>query len=161
MQVEYRELRDSETGLLKDFLYEAIFIPEGAEAPDRSILDRPELRIYYENFGKGSADHCILAEVHGKAAGAVWSRIMEDYGHVDDDTPSLAIALYREYRGKGIGTELLQRMLKLLQKQNYAKVSLAVQKANYALKMYQAAGFRTVNENDEEYIMVCELTQYE
>jgi hypothetical protein len=24
--------------------------------------------------------------------------------------------------------------------------------------MYEAAGFRTVNENEEEYIMVCELT---
>ena len=157
MQAEYRELRDHETGLLKDFLYEAIFIPEGVEPPDRSILDRPELRIYYEDFGKGSADLCVLAEVDGKAAGAVWTRIMEDYGHVDDDTPSLAIALYREYRGMGIGTEMLRKMLNLLRERNYAKVSLAVQKANYALKMYEAAGFRTVNENEEEYIMVCEL----
>ena len=32
-----------------------------------------------------------------------------------------------------------------------------VQKANYAVKMYKDVGFKTVNENAEEYIMVCEL----
>ena len=82
---------------------------------------------------------------------------MNDYGHVDDDTPSFAISLYKEYRGKGIGTDLMRRMLELLKEQGYKKASLAVQKANYAVRMYEKAGFRTVDENDEEYIMVCEL----
>lgn len=39
----------------------------------------------------------------------------------------------------------------------YKQVSLAVQKANYAVKMYKKAGFEIVDENDEEYIMVCTL----
>lgn len=34
---------------------------------------------------------------------------------------------------------------------------LAVQKANYAVRMYGKVGFKTVSENEEEYIMVCEL----
>ncbi len=34
---------------------------------------------------------------------------------------------------------------------------LAVQKANYAVRMYENVGFKTVDANDEEYIMVCEL----
>ena len=87
--------------------------------------------------------------------GAVWTRIMKDYGHVDDDTPSLAISLYREHRGKGIGTALMQRMLDLLKEQGYRQASLAVQKANYAVRMYEKLGFRVVDENSEEYIMVC------
>ena len=33
-----RELRVDETELLKDFLYEAIFIPEGVKPLDRSII---------------------------------------------------------------------------------------------------------------------------
>ena len=33
-----RELRENETELLQTFLYEAIFIPEGVEPPDRSII---------------------------------------------------------------------------------------------------------------------------
>jgi ribosomal protein S18 acetylase RimI-like enzyme len=147
-----RKLRNDETELLKDFLYEAIFIPEGVEPPDRSIITPPELVLYYNDFGKSSADNCLVAEADGKVVGAVWTRIMSDYGHVDDDTPSFAISLYKEYRGRGIGTDMMRRMLELLKEQGYKRASLAVQKANYAVKMYEKVGFRTVDENDEEYI---------
>ena len=155
--MEIRKLRDDETELLKDFLYEAIYIPEGMQPPERSIIELPELVIYYVNFGNGPADNCLVVEVDDKVVGAVWTRIMKDYGHVDDDTPSFAISLYKEYRGNGIGTELMRRMLELLKEQGYKKASLAVQKANYAVRMYEAVGFRTVDENIDEYIMVYEL----
>ena len=155
--MKIRKLRDDETELLKDFLYEAIFIPEGMEPPDRSIVEQPELSLYYERFGNGPADNCLVAEVDGKVVDAVWTRIMNDYGHVDDETPSFAISLYKEYRGQGIGTAMMRKVLELLKSQGWKKASLAVQKANYAVRMYEAVGFRTVNENDEEYIMVCEL----
>ena len=153
----YREMQTDEYGLLKDFLYEAIFIPEGVTAPDRSIIEQPELSLYYEDFGSGQADHCIVADDNGRVIGAVWTRIMNDYGHVDDETPSFAISLHKEYRGKGIGTELMRRMLDLLKDQGYKKASLAVQKANYAVRMYKVVGFQTVDENEEEFIMVCVL----
>ena len=152
-----RILGAEETDLLKDFLYEAIFIPEGVEPPDRSIIELPELRVYYEDFGKGRADHCFVADEDGKVVGAVWSRIMNDYGHIDDETPSLAISLYKEYRGKGIGTLLMRDILALLREKGYSRASLAVQKANYAVRMYEKAGFKTVGENEQEYIMVCDL----
>ena len=157
MQTAIRKLRDNETELLKEFLYEAIFIPEGVEPPDRLIIEQPELSLYYEDFGNGPADNCLVAEVDSKAVGAVWTRIMNDYGHVDDETPSFAISLYREYRGQGIGTALMRKMLELLKSQGWKKASLAVQKTNYAVRMYETVGFRTVDENAEEYIMVCEL----
>ena len=148
-----RNLREDETELLKDFLYEAIFVPEGMETPDRSIIEKPELSLYYEDFGNGKADHCIMAEDDGKVIGAVWARIMNDYGHIDDETPSLAISLLKEYRGQGIGTAMMKKMLELLREKGYKQVSLAVQKANYAVRMYENVGFRIVDENKEEYIM--------
>ena len=111
-QMIIRPLRADEIDLLKDFLYEAIFIPEGVEAPDRSIVNQPELSLYYEGFGSGTADNCLVAEMDGKVVGAVWTRIMNDYGHVDDDTPSFAISLYKDYRGQGIGTEMMKKKWK-------------------------------------------------
>lgn len=148
--MKIRKLNVDEISLLKDFLYEAIFVPEGMEPPDRSILELPELTVYYENFGTGPADLCLVAEVDHKVAGAVWTRIMDDYGHVDDDTPSLAIALYKEYRGKGIGTELMRRMMSLLIEMGYQKVSLSVQKENYAVRMYETVRFRVIEEHGGE-----------
>ena len=152
-----RKLRDDETELLKNFLYEAIYIPDGIQPPERSIIELPELSIYYEDFGNSPADNCLVAEEDGKVVGAVWTRIMNDYGHVDDETPSFAISLYKEYRGKGSGTEMMRRMLGLLKEQGYKKASLAVQKANYAVRMYEKVGFKIIDENDEEFIMVCKL----
>ena len=152
-----RPLRRDETEVLKDFLYEAIFVPEGMEPPDRDILEKPELRVYTDGFGTRKGDNCLVADMDGRVVGAVWTRIMDDYGHVDDETPSFAISLYRAYRGKGIGTAMTRDMLDLLRQQGYHKASLAVQKANYAVRMYEAVGFQTVDENEEEYIMVCEL----
>ena len=158
MQVETRALRNDETALLKDFLYEAIFIPEGVAPPPKDIVERPELRVYTDDFGTRRGDNCIVAAVDDRIVGAVWTRIMDDYGHVDDDTPSFAISLYKEYRGRGIGTRLMKEMLSLLRMQGFGKASLAVQKANYAVRMYEALGFCTVDENEEEYIMVRRIT---
>ena len=154
-----RKLSAAETGLLKDFLYEAIFIPEGVEPPERDIVERPELKIYFDAFGSGPADYCLVAETGGRVIGAVWTRIMKDYGHVDDKTPSFAISLLSEYRGRGIGTQLMREMLSLLKECGYEQASLAVQKANYAVRMYKNVGFEIIDENEEEYIMVCRLKE--
>ena len=153
-----RELRDDETTLLKDFLYEAIFIPEGVEPPSKDIVELPELRVYTDAFGSGARDYCLVADLDGKPVGAVWSRIMNDYGHVDDETPSFAISLYREYRGRGAGTRLMKGMIGLLRTKGFRRASLAVQKANKAaIRVSEKVGFRTVDENAEEFIMVCDL----
>ena len=152
--MKIRELKETEYELLRDFLYEAIFIPEGVDPPERDIIELPELKLYYEDFGTGKADHCLVADEGDLVVGAVWTRIMNDYGHIDDDTPSFAISLYKEYRGKGIGTKLMEQMLVLLKNKGYNKASLAVQKANYAVRMYEKVGFRIIDETEEEYIMV-------
>ena len=152
-----RKLCPEEAYLLRDFLYEAIFIPEGVEPPARDIVERPELRIYYDDFGTGPADHCLVAEAAGRVVGAAWVRIMNDYGHVDDETPSFAISLIPEYRGRGIGTRLMKEMLTMLKDCGFKQASLAVQKANYAVRLYKEVGFKIIDENDEEFIMVCEL----
>jgi len=152
-----RHMDKNETGLLDDFLYEAIFIPDGVELPPRDIINAPELQVYVQGFGTREDDICLVAEVEGKIVGAVWVRVMDDYGHVEEGVPSFAISLYKEYRGRGIGTAMMKQMLAELKNRGYKKTSLAVQKANYAVKMYKNVGFEIVDENKEEYIMVCAL----
>jgi ribosomal protein S18 acetylase RimI-like enzyme len=141
MEYTIREIQKQEYPLLDNFLYEAIFIPEGIEPPPKSIISSPELQIYVEHFGESKDDWGLVAEVGGKIVGAVWVRIMNDYGHIDDETPSLAISLYKEYRGFGIGTAMMKEILALLKAHGYSRVSLSVQKANYAAKMYLKIGF--------------------
>lgn len=157
MDYEIRPLRAEEADLLSDFLYEAIFVPEGAAAPPRSIVEQPELQVYIAGFGTLKDDAALAAEVGGKAVGVIWARIMDDYGHVDDGTPSLAMALYPEYRGLGMGTALMREMLTALAEKGYRQVSLSVQKENYAVGMYRKAGFEVIRDNGDEYIMLRRL----
>lgn len=152
-----REMKKSEYIFLKDFLYEAIFIPQRMEAPPKSIVNIPELNIYISDFGSSIHDISLVSEIDEKLIGAVWVRIINDYGHIDDKTPSLAIGLYEEYRGKGIGTKLMEKIISILIERKYKKVSLSVQKNNYAVKMYRKLGFQVFDENEEEYIMVKNL----
>lgn len=157
MEYQMIEIHADEAAVLDDFLYEAIFLPPGMQAPPREIILRPELQVYVADFGKRSGDYALGAKADGRIVGAVWARIMKDYGHISDDTPSLAVSLYPEYRGKGIGTALMQAMLCRLRSAGYQQVSLSVQKANAAVRLYRRLGFETVRVNEEEYIMVCAL----
>ena len=156
MDYKIREIRKNEYSILFDFLHEAIFITEGMDKPPKSIIEQPELQVYIKDFGKAD-DWCFVAEIKEKIVGAVWVRIMNDYGHIDDETPSFAMSLYEEYRNLGIGTALMGAMLQFLREKGYKQASLSVQKANYAVRMYQKVGFEVIDENEEEYIMVYRL----
>lgn len=157
MDYSVRELKPDEVKVLDTFLYEAIFIPDGVSAPPREIINQPELQVYVKNFGAEKGDMCLVAQTADEIVGAVWVRIMNDYGHVDNETPSFAISILKEHRNRGIGTALMQQMLRKLKQQGFTRASLAVQKANYAYGMYRKVGFETVGETDEEYIMLCRL----
>lgn len=159
MNTIIRKIRSEEHDLLREFLYHAIYLPEGVEPPPRSVVDLPELQVYVTDFGTRSGDYCMVAEAEGNVVGAAWCRIMEDYGHIDSCTPSLAISLLPEYRGQGTGTRLLNGLLLLLRENGYRRASLSVQKENPALLLYQRTGFRIAAEKGTKYLMLWDGTQ--
>ena len=81
---------------------------------------------------------------------------MDDFGQGDDSIPSLAISLLPGYRGRGIGTQLLDSLLSLLWQKGFARASLSVQKENPARRLYERAGFRVVVEKGPEDVMLWE-----
>ena len=129
MNLIIRNIKTEEYPLLKDYLYDAIFIPQGVKPPDKSIINNEDLQVYIKDFGNKKDDICFLAEMDHDIVGAVWIRIMNDYGHIDDQTPSLAISVKKEYRGLGIGTKLMEKMLVSVKHHGYQSVSLSVQKS--------------------------------
>ena len=153
-----REIKPSEYGELKNFLYEAIYIPEDEPKPPREIIKRPELQVYIEDFGRQASDACFVAEVDKKIVGACWARIMNDYGHLDDETPSLALSVLRNFRRRGIATALMKNLLARLAKKNFKRVSLSVQKENSAaVKLYRKLNFEVVEVRGEELLMIKNL----
>ncbi|WMJ87074.1 GNAT family N-acetyltransferase [Anaerocolumna sp. MB42-C2] len=159
---QIREMRSDERYILDDMLYEAIYQSDENNLLPREIIQRPEIKVYIEDFGKED-DYCLVAEVTGKIVGAVWVRILsgpiKGYGYLDSETPEFSISLLKEYRNQGIGTALMNKMIQYLSEKGYKKASLSVSKNNYAFKLYQKLGFKIINEQEEDYIMVLELYQ--
>ena len=155
MDATIRPMTRAEFPLLSGFLYEAIFIPEGAAPPPRTVLLSPPLRDYVAGFGSRRDDRALVAEAAGRVVGAVWVRCGAGFGRVAEGVPELAAALDPACRGRGVGTRLLRAMLRLLADEGYPAVSLAVQKANPAVRLDRRLGFRVVREHPEEYVMVC------
>lgn len=153
LNYQIRELKPDEYRLLEDFIYEAIFQPDDKKMLPRSIISKPEIMVYIDRFGVLPDDYCLCAEVEGKVIGAVWVRNISGYGSIDNKTPEFSISLFKEYRGQGIGSELMDSMIEYLRRSGYSQASLAVQKKNYAARMYRKLGFEIVGETDQEYIM--------
>ena len=154
VDVEIREATPEEWALLPDFTYEAIFKrPEDGFIP-RTVLQHPALEGYYQGFGSGKADRCLVAVADGAVVGAIWARAAAGYGSVDAETPELAMSLYSEWRGMGIGSRLLDAMLRIAEGEGWERVSLSVQLDNFAHGMYLKAGFEPVEIRGGEAVMV-------
>ena len=156
-----RAVRESDHECLPNFLYQAIFIPDGIEPPPRSIINQPEIFVYIKDFGTQPGDLGVVAscEQSGQIIGAAWTRIIPAYGHIDNDTPELAISILPEFRGYGIGTKLMKKLFEVLRENGYRRTSLSVQKDNPAVRFYRRLGYEQSGERldhaeHEDYLMV-------
>lgn len=158
MSITIREIKPVEYPFLKEMLYQAIFVAAGEVILPRAVIEEPELKKYIHNFGQDE-DLCLVAERDHMLMGAIWIRMMNGYGFVDCSTPELSMAVQVEHRGQGIGTRLLSTMIDRMKSDTFHQVSLSVDKANFAYRMYQKHGFVPHHETDQSITMICALTK--
>ncbi len=108
-----------------------------------SIQKQPSLACYASGWGRVGDVGCV-AESDTASVGAAWLRLWleEEKGfcYVSDTIPELAIAVLPDYRGQGIGTQLLMQVLEVA-KGHFGTVSLSVRADNPVVKLYERAGF--------------------
>ena len=159
-EIIIRDLDQSETGILKTMLYNAIFIPPEEVKPPPEIIELPEIAVYIKDFGR-EGDICLVAEIEGVIAGAVWTRLFtagaQGYGFIAPEIPELSMSVLEQYRRQSIGTMLLAGMLKKLASKGFRQVSLSVDLANYAYRMYRKQGFEDYARHDESMTMLRQL----
>ena len=162
ISAKVRPMRISDYVCLPEFLYQAIFIPEGEESPPRSIINDPQIFAYIKDFGTRQGDLGVVAEQNGQVIGAAWTRVISAYGHINAETPEVAISILPEFRGYGIGTKLMKKLFEVLRANGYAQTSLSVQKDNPAVRLYMRLGYRITEEKldhvgHEDFIMIKDL----
>ncbi len=152
-----REIKNDEIDFLEDMLYMAIFIPEGHDPLPKDIIKDKSLAKYTDLWGKDNYDIALVAESDRQLIGAIWGRLFSEenqgYGFIDTTTPELSMAIHPEFRGKGIGTELMRTIVAAYKKLGVEFLSLSVDKANKASGLYKRLGFEIVEETKTAWTM--------
>jgi ribosomal protein S18 acetylase RimI-like enzyme len=73
--------------------------------------------------------------------------------------PEVSIAVLPGYRGKGVGTELLNALRHRADDQGIARLSLSVERDNAAYALYEHVGFRPVGRDEGAQTMVLVLAR--
>jgi ribosomal protein S18 acetylase RimI-like enzyme len=138
MNYEVRALTNQDEPTVWEMLMYAV-----QETSLQTVQAQDCLTRYAAHWGR-TGDMGFVAHTEKQSIGAAWLRLRfnADKGvvHVEDSIPELAMAVIPEYRGKGIGTDLLMQVLKSAQT-DYAAVSLNVRSNNPVVALYERAGF--------------------
>lgn len=129
-------------------LYQSLYVPDGHAPFDRSILEQPSIARYVAEWGRIGDCGLVAVVENNLPVGAIWLRLLvgveKGFGYVDERTPELGMAVLPAYRGQGIGSDLLTRLIALAS-DSYEQICLSVAAENPALGLYERLGFETVN----------------
>ena len=144
----------SDAGFLADMLVEAV--NWSAQWPPKSrdrILSAPDTAHYVAGWPR-DADLGVLAEADGQPVGAAWLRFQPatdpGYGFVAADVPELTIGVAAGWRGRGVGRALLRAIAGQARARGIARISLSVERKNYAQRLYLSEGYRVVDSSDAQ-----------
>ena len=133
-------LRSSEQKIVADMLHYAMRLDD----VNKTLEDIPKLSIYEAFYGFTTKDLGLYALVDNQLAGAAWiRRLNSDHGangYVSDTTPILIVAVLPDYRGKGIGSAMLEQLF-IEASTLHEQISLSILANSPAKCFYERHGF--------------------
>ena len=148
----FRSAEDGE--FLADMLVEAVnWSPEWKPRSRREVLSDPRTAHYIAGWPRDS-DLGVIAEAGSEPAGAAWVRFFpaDDpaYGFVGPDVPELTIGVAAAWRGRGVGRALLRAVAASAADAGIGRISLSVERKNFAQQLYLSEGYRVVDSSDAQ-----------
>ncbi|MDE0545902.1 GNAT family N-acetyltransferase [Microbacterium sp. C7(2022)] len=139
-----RNATQPDGAFLADMLVEAANWRAQGARPKHEILTGSEHRRYVAGWMR-PGDTGVIAEVGGEPIGAAWYRLLPrndpGFGYVDIGVPELIIGVRPIWRAHGVGRGLLTALCARAQEAGYARLSLSVERGNYATTLYRSEGF--------------------
>ena len=151
---------DDDLPVIKRVLYEAVaWDPTSPLPPMKMVVDHPELARYHRDWGR-RGDLAVIAERDGEVVGGAMCRLFTEedhgYGYYDHRTPELGVAVW-EGRGSGLGISLIAALEQRAVADELEAMSLSVESANPAHRLYRRLGYETVEVRDGDFLMLKRL----
>lgn len=139
-----REAGAQDALALTEALVEAVNWNPATALPRVQILADPVLRRYISGWQRPSDAGVLAVDDDGEAIGAAWYRLFgadrPGYGFVGPGVPELTLGVRPVWRAQGVGRALLRGLLSSAER-SHTRISLSVQRANFARKLYTSEGF--------------------
>lgn len=149
-EVTIREARPDDEAFLWKMLVQAAHMAADGDASVEAARQHPFLAKFVRGWGR-AGDLGVVAYDAGseRPLGAAWLRHLtaeeQSYPAVDPAYPELAIAVLPAYTGRGIGGQLLGRLIALA-RASYPGIVLSVRADNPARQLYERHGFVVTGE---------------
>ena len=139
---------------LADMLVEAVnWSAERKRRSRRRVLSAPGTAHYIAGWPR-STDLGVVAEVAGERIGAAWLRFLPaddpGYGFVAAGVPELTVGAAAQWRGRGAGRPLLRAIASDARRAGVRRISLSVERKNFAQKLYLSEGYQIVDSSDTD-----------
>ena len=142
-------IRDAAAGdgeFMADMLVAVVnWSPRWKARSRRRVLSAPATGRYIAGWPRGT-DLGVIAGAGGAPIGAAWLRFFapdgRGYGYVAPDVPELTIGVVASWRGRGAGRALLRAVAARATSAGIARISLSVERANFARDLYLSEGYQ-------------------
>jgi pimeloyl-ACP methyl ester carboxylesterase len=142
----------ADADFLADMLVEAVNWSPRWNQSRESALATPAVAHYVSGWPRDT-DLGVVAVTGGQPVGAAWLRFLAaddpGYGFVAPDVPELTIGVTPLWRGRGVGRALLRAIAGRAREHGIQRISLSVERKNFAQQLYRAEGYQVVDSSDK------------
>lgn len=143
-----REATGSDARFLGDMLFEASdWMPTRTRSRVDVLADRATAK-YITGWKRPGDGGSVAIDSAGNPIGACWYRLFPahdpGYGFVAPGVPELTLGVVGVWRAQGVGRALLEAVMDHARASGHTRISLSVDRANHAQRLYISEGFHTV-----------------
>lgn len=146
---------------LGDMVVEAANWRQGGARPKHEVLTHPDHSRYVAGWMRPGDAGFVALDAQDDPIGAAWYRTFPraeaGFAYVGTGVPELIIGVRPIWRAHGVGRGLLQRLTEHARGQGCARISLSVERDNFAVTLYRSEGFAVVNAGHGRSTMVKRL----
>jgi len=154
-----RKAQLSDLPFMREMLYEAVFWRPNPNRPSfQEGIAEPGVSNALVDWGDRDGDVAVIALIDSISAGAAWYRFYTDdnsiRGYIEKTTPTLVIAVHKDYRRQGIGEKMIEWLIDDASNRSIQYISLMVSKDNHAINLYRKCGFLEYADKGDSLLML-------